>query len=348
MDSVHERLAALYHDPATGLASKAALYRAARLAGIAATHAQVKSFLDSQETAQRFKPSGVKHYYPLTQYEAPFARTQIDLLDLSNEAPRGNRGYKWIFCAIDTLSRFAYAIPMKSKSEAECLRAFRVVLGSLQNDFHVAYHIRRLDSDVESAFRSRAFKELCTEHGITQNMVADPTHRATSYVERFNRTLRMLIERYKVSADSNNWVDVLPKLLLNYNDRIHSSLGTTPRQALTNPNLSIQSAYRASQKVARAEKLSLHSQELPVGAHVRVLVNKTAFDKGTAPQWSKQIHTIERVSKDGFHVSDRVNPLRKYHLLRVVSPVARAEQEPARDSNRTRRPKWPRIELNAE
>ena len=223
--TVLERLAQLYHDPATGLSSAAALYRAARAAGIPTTQAEVKRFYAAQETVQRFKPSHVGAYYPLVQYSAPFARTQIDLMDMSNEAPRTNHGMKWVFCAIDIGTRFAYAIPMKSKSEAECLRAMR---GVLEDITRRGFGIRRLDSDNESAFRSKAFQRLCSEHDIEHHFSQPDDHRATSFVERFNRTLRMLIERFKVAHDSNAWADALPKLLENYNARRHSSLGMSP------------------------------------------------------------------------------------------------------------------------
>ena len=308
-------LQSIYHNPKTGLGSEASLYRTAKQAGLIVTHKQVKEFLNNQRTAQVFLPSTVKHSFPLVQYNTPFARTQIDLLDLSNESPVGNHGFKWIFCCIDIASRYAYGVPMKNKTEGECLRAFKVVLDGIHNH---GYKIIRLDSDNESAFRSNKFRQLCSSNKIEQHFSEPDDHRATAFVERFNRTLRMLIERYKVSAGKNNWVDALPSLISNYNSRVHSSIGVSPLASVTNFS-AINNTYLQDNKIDIARKEKLNSQGLTVGDRVRTLIIRKQFDKGTAPKWSKALHKIERIEKGDYYVSERISSLKAYQLLKVDS-----------------------------
>jgi len=52
------------------------------------------------------------------------------------------------------MSRYAFAEPMKSKSQEESLRAFELIVGALKR---LSYNIGTVDSDLESSFRGGDF-----------------------------------------------------------------------------------------------------------------------------------------------------------------------------------------------
>ena len=51
------------------------------------------------------------------------------------------------------------------------------------------------------------------------------------FAERFNRTVRDLIERPVFEKGDSNWLDILSTIAKQYNKRIHSSTKFTPIQA---------------------------------------------------------------------------------------------------------------------
>jgi len=114
---------------------------------LAVTNKQVNDAYKSFTTAQVFRPIENK-FFSLIRGARPFARCQIDLLDLSNEAPRQNQGFKWLFILLDTCTRYVFAIPMKNKSASSCVDAFTLILNKLPSN------IVQLDSDSERAFTS--------------------------------------------------------------------------------------------------------------------------------------------------------------------------------------------------
>ena len=236
-------------------------------------------------------------------------------------------------CFIDTATRYAFAEPMKSKSLAECLRAFKIILAKIPGKFQIT----RLDSDKEAAFRAHEFVELCQREGIAQHFYELDDHRGTAFVERFNRTLRELIERYKTAFNTNKWAPALPDLIYNYNNRVHSSLTVTPQQALDNPELLLQASIITDKKYQLALTESLHNQNLKPGDRVRLKITRKTFDKGTTARWTKGIHTILRHEKELYYVTDRVGGLKAYQLQKLdgvgygpdssSSPANSAQQE---------------------
>ena len=50
-------------------------------------------------------------------------------------------------------------------------------------------------------------------------------------IDRFCRTLRNLINKYCTSHKTTRYIDVLPKLIDNYNNKHHSTIKCTPNEA---------------------------------------------------------------------------------------------------------------------
>ena len=303
-----EALSKLYYDPKEGLLSAEKLYQKTKVKNINVTRKQVKEFLSNQETSQIFHKQRVKTYYPL-QASTPFDRIQIDLMDMSNN---NDHSYKWIFCCIDVYSRYAFTVALKNKSEEQCLSAFKIIIKLIVDIY--GFLPSQLDSDKESAFISKKFRSLCKDYGIRQNISDINDVRAKAVVERFNRTLRGLINRYQTAYHTREWLKALSDLTLNYNSTIHSRLKTTPINAI------ISNEYFENAKVQQAQKAkkqSYNHQDIRVGDKVRLLVRKGLFDKeGTS--FTKSTHIISNIEGLEYYVSDRVYPYKKYELLKIT------------------------------
>jgi transposase InsO family protein len=295
----------IYYNPQEGLQSLEKLYKKLQERGIRITYKQLREYLQNQDLNQIFTRRKVKAYFPLSS-SAPFQRLQIDLLDMSNQAIRGKR---WIFVAVDVYTRYAFAIPMRNKTEGECLPAFKMIIDKIIaiNGFPPI----QLDSDNESAFTGRKFVKYCQDNNINQNISDINDYRQKGVVERFNRTLRGYIGKYK-TAISSDWVEGLDQLLENYNNSYHSTLKKSPIDAIFN-NAPYEKEAEEQYNEAKDKK---YQTPLQMGDRVRIKIKRGVFDKEGNP-WSKTTHTIVDYRDNAYYVSDRKLPYKVYELLKI-------------------------------
>jgi len=227
------------------------------------------------------------------------------------------------------LSRYAFADPMTRKSQEESLRAFEVIAVKVME---LSFTIGTVDSDMESAFRGREFKQFTSMNHITMHFIPVADQHGTAFVERFNRTLRILLEKLKLSQGSNEWAKFLPKLMENYNNRVHRTLGMSPKAALAKGELTKGGSTYIRKRFLVAEGQPLNVQQLQIGDKVRVMLRKNALlDKGSAPRFSVSRPTIESVIPGGlFTVSGRVEPYRVNELLKAGNEDSKQVQREER------------------
>jgi len=68
------------------------------------------------------------------------------------------------------------------------------------------------------------------------NIIRYSTHGdyKSAVVERFNRTLKTTMWKRFTAVNTRNWIDMLDKLLLQYNNKKHSTIKMTPTEAFQN------------------------------------------------------------------------------------------------------------------
>ena len=303
----------LYYDLSAGLWSINKLYDKLKAQGVRLPLKTIKQFLQDQEVAQVFLERPIKTYFPLIA-DAPFHRIQVDLLDVSNENYVKNRNVQFLLVCIDVYTRYVIVVPQRNKSEAECTRSLRRVLLQI-TELAGPYGVPiQMDSDNEPAFLSRGFQRLCAENHLEQHLNVPGDYKSKGIVERFNRTLRSLLQKFMVAFRTEIWIDKLPELVFNYNNTTHRTLKKTPTQAIENNNTYEQD--RAKQ-IAKAKKQPFNCDVIEVGDKVRVLLKKGVFDKGTEPRWSKHVNSVERVNNGQYFVKERKQPYRKAELLKI-------------------------------
>ena len=237
-------------------------------------------------------------------------------MDVSNENPTQNKGTKFILLAIDVFTRYVYAVPIKSKTEAECLRAIKSIIEQI---FTKGYRPTQFDSDSELAFKSGSFTAFCQDNNIRQNLSQIGDHHSLGVIDRFCSTLRSYIARYQQARQTQRYIDVLPDLIENYNTTIHSTLKTTPEDAITTGI----SSYIQTQ-TAKAANVSYNRENYKVGDRVRLLIKKAnVFEKGQK-RFTKSTHVISEIKNALYYVSDRVNGYRKSELQLVTGSVETA------------------------
>lgn len=303
----------LYYDPAAGLWSINKLHQKLKAQGVRLPIKKVKQFLQDQEVAQIFRPRAIKTHFPLMS-DAPFQRIQVDLLDVSNENYVQNKGIKFLFVCIDVYTRYAVVVSLTSKNEKECTRALQHVLREIGVKSGPYGLPSQMDSDNEAAFLSRGFKQICLQHQLHQHLNVPGDFKSKGIVERFNRTLRTMLQKYMMAFHTQVWIDKLQDLITNYNHTYHRTLKTTPTKAIENND-----TYEndRTKQISKAAKQPFNRNMIEIGDKVRVLIKKGLFDKGTDPRWSKHLSSVERIDNGKFYVTERKGHYRKSELLKV-------------------------------
>lgn len=105
---------------------------------------------------------------------------QADLVDMSAYA-KENEGHKYLLTVIDIFSKFAWAIPLKSKNGKDVTIAMESILKCTRVPINL-----HVDNGTE--FYNSTFKKLSTKYHI--HMYSTYTHIKAGICERFNRTLK--------------------------------------------------------------------------------------------------------------------------------------------------------------
>ena len=303
-DRIEEVLAALYDDPVTGgnlgrdkfYARVHALY-----AGI--TRADVERFVSNDETHQLLRRvvNRMKVVRPLPVPEGRGIRWQMDLIDMGERFQHDNLGYRYVLTVIDTFTKYAWAVPLKTKDAAGIVEAME---GLFAEEGPPAV----LQSDNGTEFKNAEMAALAEEHGVRQVFGAPYRPQSQGCVERFNQTLKRFLWGHMTRYNTNVWADVLPLLVDNYNHVIHDSTGIAPADLEEAPQDS-EAAGKAGAMMRERNRRWLKKygkpfKEIRVGDPVRVsnLVFKDYRRKGKLafkaykPNWSREIYTVISIS----------------------------------------------------
>lgn len=105
------------------------------------------------------------------------------------------------------------------------------------------------------------------------------------------KTLRGKIQRYLTYHNSKRYLDALPSIVSSYNDTIHSRTGIAPR--LVNESNQLEIWHRNFGDFFKKNKKQ--KQKFHINDFVRILLNKSIFEKGSNKTYSNSIYTIAEV-----------------------------------------------------
>ena len=224
---------------------------------------------------RKSKPKYPRDYNSITPKEPkPLSECNIDLTDFSRISTK-NKNFNFSFTCIDIYSRYAWCIPIKNKSAASCLVAFKSIFENESKFPDLLTH------DSGSEFKG-VFSEFCANNGIKQRTVDVGDHNSLGIIDRFTRTLREKINEIWVINNNFDWVSPLPDILKNYNATKHTTTKNPPIEILKGNAENEQKIYRTSHLMMKFE----------LGDKVRKRLKFEIFDKKTNQKWSKKIYTV--------------------------------------------------------
>lgn len=253
--------------------------------GMKISRRQVADFLSNQEIHQLYKNIKTPRTIKSSIATAPHKMINIDLIDLQNFALRG---YNYILHAIDTYSKFTYAVAMKNKNDKTALSAIKTIHKKIGN-------LGAIKSDNGSEFINTLFQDYLKRNNIKHILTEAGKPQSNGLIERANGVLKNLIKKSLLVNDDFDWVKNLQKLVKNVNSTIQKGVNTTPAE--------IEKAFKNNDEAFLEQVLNytkgrkrntIAKQMFYVGDRVRLRVED---DKDKALKWSKQIYKVEKVYK---------------------------------------------------
>ena len=187
--------------------------------------------------------------------------------DLYDNTQNKNPRYWHVF--IGTNNRYAYCLPLESKSAA----AVKETLAKFINKFDPV----KLTSDEEPAFLDKNNIKLLTDKGVSMHVVTDKNHSTLGIIDRFIRTLRDMntpSEKSKHESHDEKYTFITPKrmkkFLNTYNNTYHSAIDCTPNEMMKDPEKEKEYIFKCLEAAENQHKIK--DLILPVGAYVRYIL----------------------------------------------------------------------------
>ena len=319
-----EELIELYYNPKMGLTSPYKLYLKLNKRSPLKT---VEEFIKKQESDQRkFQRNRPKVFKPIVVFSAN-DQWHIDLFDFSRYS-YWNAGYQYLLCCVDVFSRKAFVSAIKKKSDTT-----EAMSKILAKDKPIL-----IQSDNGTEFLNNAFQRLLKSMSVRHITVDVGEKKRQGIVERFNRTIALMISRYQESRNTNRYIDVLEDIVYNYNHTFHRTINDTPENRFVT-NLS-----------SGTFKVYKPRDTLRIGDRVRILKNKTAFRKGYEPTFGKTIYQIYKGDGYTFGLRDEfgaplVRMYKVYELQKVTVVERYTHQNPVRERHLTQQQRHNKREL---
>jgi transposase InsO family protein len=240
---------------------------------------------------------------------------QIDLADMQKFAQE-NDGVKYLLTAVDCFSRYAFAIPIKSKNHTEIVEA----LSKIFKDHGIPL---RIQSDMGGEFTGKIVKTFFRDSGVTFFTTTNDDIKC-AMVERFNRTLKERLWLYMTQKNNYRYIDILNDVVYSYNHSIHSATGFPPA------DVDEEEAMKIRELMLRDTQTTPH-EDLRVDDLVRIAKKKQTFEKGYETNFTDEIFKITNVvPKEGrtvFRIEDRAGaPIDGLFYSEELSKVKKVKQ----------------------
>ena len=291
------------------------LFKRAKEEGAAVTREKVKQFLRNERTYSLHKPMRRNFVRNRTIVHGIDSQWQADLADMQ-DISEANGGNKYILTGIDVFTKFAWAIPIKSKGSKTMLDAFKRLFAIskprkpkyLQTDKGTEF----LNADVQKYLKQQKIKHFTTN-----------SDKKAAVVERLNRTLKSRIWRYFSAKQTHKYIEVLNSIVDSYNNSKHRSIGTRPSNVNAQNELEIWN--RLYGKIIKDKNDNIANP----GQLVRISRLKGNFEKGYLPNWSEEHFTVKDYKSKDRGVYKLVDydqePIEGDFYKEEIQPIDRAE-----------------------
>ena len=128
----------------------------------------------------------------------------VDLADMQSLS-RKNKGIKYLICAIDLFSKYAFVIPLKDKKGISILNVFDKIIKQSNRKPN------KIWVDQGREFYNNVFKKWLSDNGVV--MYSTYNEGKSVVAERFMRTLKNKLYKHMTATGKNVYYDVLDDIV---------------------------------------------------------------------------------------------------------------------------------------
>ena len=187
----------------------------------------------------------------------------VDLADMQSLS-RKNKGIKYLLCAMDLYSKYAFVVPLKDKKGISIVNAFNKIIKQSNRKPN------KIWVDQGGEFYN-VFKKWLSDNDII--MYSTYNKGKSVVAERFIRTLKNKLYKHMMGAGKNVYYDVLDDVVNKYNNTKHSTIKMKPIDVKNN-------------KIVYINEHNEKDSRFKLGDRVRISKFKSIFAKGYTPNWS--------------------------------------------------------------
>ncbi len=164
----------------------------------------------------------------------------------------------------------------------------------------------------DNEFNTKSFKEFAAKNNIKIHFSEPNDLNKNAIVERLNRTIAQLLQKWRTATSQRAWYRILPDVVENYNNTFHRTIKAKPNDVFHG-------------KDKNHQEVIILEPKLKVGHRVRVMLQKKVFAKGDRQKFSKEVYEIiERIGHRFKlqNIESQVKPrelFKEYELQKIIS-----------------------------
>ena len=198
----------------------------------------------------------------------------VDLADMQSLS-RKYKGIKYLLCAIDLYSKYAFVVPLKGKKGISIVNAFNKIIKQSNRKPN------KIWVDQGGEFYNNVFEKWLSDNDI--NMYSTYNEDKSVVAERFIRTLKNKLYKHMTATGKNVYYDVLDDVVNKYNNTKHSFIKMKPIDVKSNKRVYI-------------DEHNEKDSRFKVGDRVRISKFKNMFSKGYASNWKSEIFIVDEIN----------------------------------------------------
>ena len=199
----------------------------------------------------------------------------VGLADMQSLS-RKNKGIKYLLCAIDLFSKYAFVIPIKDKKGISIVNAFDKIIKQSNRKPN------KIWVDQGGEFYNNVFEKWLSDDDII--MYSMYNEGKSVVAERFIKTLKNKLYKHMTATGKNVYYDVLDDVVDKYNNTKHSTIKMKPIDVGDN------------NKRVYIDEHNEKDSRFKVGDRVRISKFKNIFAKGYTPNWSIEIFIVDKIN----------------------------------------------------
>ena len=199
----------------------------------------------------------------------------VDLADMQ-ALSRKNKGIKYLLCAIDLFSKYAFVIPIKDKKGISIVNAFDKIIKQSNRKPN------KIWVDQGGEFYNNVFEKWLFDNDIIMYSTYNEVKSVAA--ERFIITLKNKLYKHMTATSKNIYYDVLDDVVNKYNNTKHSTIKMKPIDVGDN------------NKRVYIDEHNEKDSRFKVGDRVRISKFKNIFAKGYTPNWSSEIFIVDKIN----------------------------------------------------